>query len=278
MIFQDELFNSQQDKSTKVDKEDDSKICGVTLNDKDKPTYYVTLESEEAKATCTCHIFEFIGILYRHILSVLGRKSKLDMLPYHYILERWSINAKRRAIIDIPNSDGIVMTQDDPVMRKSKLMIQFYDIAELGSQSIHKCNHLSLALYRVYKELLLMEEIEGKEIAESGNMSLNDPQMLRSQVVSNFTQILLDPSWVPTKGRLKLLKAKNSKETQTTKKRRCSICKIEGHAKNNYPLVRDLGNTTANNTSILDPSLQTTGVNESEELEDCGDGSINGAS
>ncbi|XP_041001586.1 protein FAR1-RELATED SEQUENCE 5-like [Juglans microcarpa x Juglans regia] len=217
MIFQDELFNSQWYKSTKVDKEGENIFC------------------------------------------VLERKSKLDMLPHHYILERWCINAKSRAIIDIPNSDGIVMTKDDPTMRKNKLMMQFYDIAELGSQSIHKCNHLSLALDKEHKELLLMEEIEGKEKAEGGNMSLTDSQMLRSQVVSNFTQILLDPPRVPTKGRPKSLRAKNPKETQIMKKRRCSICKTESHAKNNCPSVRGLGNTTGNKTSSLDPSLQTTG-------------------
>ncbi|XP_040987757.1 uncharacterized protein LOC121235472 [Juglans microcarpa x Juglans regia] len=197
MIFQDELFNSQQYKSTKVDKEGESKIYRVAPNDKDKPTYYVTLESGKAK--------------------------------------------------------------DDPTMRKNKLMMQFYDIVELESQSIHRCNHFSLALDSVHKELLLMKEIEGKEKAEGGNMSLTDSQMLKSQVVSNFTQILLDPPRVSTKGRPKSLRAKNPKETQTTKKRRCSICKTEGHAKNNCPSVKDLGNTIGNKTSSLDPPLQTTG-------------------
>ncbi|XP_042988798.1 protein FAR1-RELATED SEQUENCE 5-like [Carya illinoinensis] len=238
MIFQDELFNSQRYIPTKVGKDGESKIYGVTRNDKEYPIYQVTLDSGEVKAICTCHMFEFVGILCRHILCVLGKKSKLDLLPHHYILERWTINAKSRTILDIPTSDGHVMRQDDPMLRKSKLMMQFYDIAELGSQSIQKCQHLSLALDKVHKEFLSMEQVEGEKNLEDENMSLNDSQMFKSQVVSNFSQVLQDPPRVATKGRPKSLRAKNPKETQTAKKRRCSICKIEGHAKNNCPSVR----------------------------------------
>ncbi|KAG6734805.1 hypothetical protein I3842_01G288500, partial [Carya illinoinensis] len=182
MIFQDELFNSQRYIPTKVGKEGERKIYGVTPNGKEQPIYHVTLESGDAKAICTCHMFEFVGILCRHILCVLGKKSKLDMLPHHYILERWTINAKSRAILDIPNSDGHVMTHDDPMMRKSKLMMQFYDIAELGSQSPQKYNHLSLALDKVHKELLFMEDIEGEKNIEGGNMSQNDSQVLNPKL------------------------------------------------------------------------------------------------
>ncbi|KAG2708163.1 hypothetical protein I3760_05G179300 [Carya illinoinensis] len=195
LILQDELFNSQWYIPTKIGKDGESKIYGVTQNDKEKPIYQVTLDSGEVKAICTCHMFEFVGILCRHILCVLGKKSKLDLLPHHYILERWTINAKSRTILDIPNSDGHVIRQDDPMLRKSKLMMQFYDIAELGSQSIQKCQHLSLALDRVHKELLLIEQLKGEKNFEDENMSMNDSQMFKSQVVSNFSQVLQDPPW-----------------------------------------------------------------------------------
>ncbi|KAG6700022.1 hypothetical protein I3842_08G090500 [Carya illinoinensis] len=198
-IFQDELFNSQQYKASKVQKEGEK-----------KPIYYVTLESGEAKAICTCHMFEFLGIVCRHILCVLTKKSKLDVLPYHYVVERWTINAKSRVILEIPVFEGYVVTQEDPIMRKNKLMMQFYDIADLGSQS--------------------------KKNFEVGDMSHNDSPILRSQVISNVSQTIQNPQHVPTKGRPKSLRAKNPKETQSVKKRHYSICKIEGHTKNNCPL------------------------------------------
>ncbi|KAG6705508.1 hypothetical protein I3842_07G182100 [Carya illinoinensis] len=213
-IFQDELFNSQRYKAFKVQKEGESKMYAVAPNGKEKPIYYVTLESGETKATCTYHMFEFLGIVCRHILCVLTKKSKLDVLPYHYVVERWTINAKSRAILELPVSEGHVMTQEDPIMRKNKLMMQFYDVADLGLQSSFKMNHLSHALEKVHNELLLMEDI-GERNFEVEDMSHNDSPMLRSQVISNFSQTIQDPQRVPTKGRPKSLRAKNPKETQT---------------------------------------------------------------
>ncbi|KAG7952022.1 hypothetical protein I3843_12G037200 [Carya illinoinensis] len=80
MVFQEELFNSQQYKSTKCRSDCESKTYGVTLQGKETPIYYVTLESGQENATCTCHMFEFVGILCRHILCVFGKKFKLDSL------------------------------------------------------------------------------------------------------------------------------------------------------------------------------------------------------
>ncbi|KAG6727912.1 hypothetical protein I3842_02G147700 [Carya illinoinensis] len=171
-IFQEELFNCQRYKMTKVQQDEESKMYEVAPNGKDGQIYYVTLDSRGGtQAIYTCHKFEFLGILCRHILCVFMKKSNLDMLPYHYVLERWTINAKSRAILEIPNSEGPFPTQEDPILRKSHLMMQFYDIVELGSQSRFKMNHLSLALDKVHKELLSMEDI-GEQNLEAGDMSL----------------------------------------------------------------------------------------------------------
>ncbi|XP_035548651.1 protein FAR1-RELATED SEQUENCE 5-like [Juglans regia] len=134
-IFQDELFNCQRYKATKVQQEGESKMYEVAPKGKDKRIYYVTFNCKEAKAICICHMFEFVGILCRHILCVFMKKSNLDTLSHQYVLDRWTINAKSRAIREIPNPKGHVSTQEDPIMRKSHLMMKFYDIAELGSQS-----------------------------------------------------------------------------------------------------------------------------------------------
>ncbi|KAF5463610.1 hypothetical protein F2P56_013769 [Juglans regia] len=253
-IFQDELFNSQRYNSTKFSNEGESKTYRVVPHGKETPLYHVTLESGGDKVTCTCHMFEFMGILCRHILCVLGKKSKLDCLSQHHILERWTINAKSRPIIDIPILEGHVTPQDDLAMRKNSLMMQFYVIAELGTKSRKKLNHLSLALDKVHNELLLMEDDDNIEesVGPVGRESTYESISQRSQVVSNFSQTIQDPPRVPTKGRPKSLRAKNPKEMQPTKKRRCSVCKNEGHARNNCPLVRDIGHTVQVDSTNLD--------------------------
>ncbi|XP_042942706.1 protein FAR1-RELATED SEQUENCE 9-like [Carya illinoinensis] len=190
-----------------------------------------------------------MGILCKHILCVFGKKGKLDRLPQHYVMERWTINAKSRPIPDIPSPTGLLqLGLDDPMMRRSNSMIQLYDIVELGLQSEEKHSFLTRALEKIHKELLAMEDhvdTEGTHYSNRGETCSID-QVLTSQVVSNFSQTVQDPPRVPTKGRPKSLRSKNPKETQTTKKRRCSICKAEGHAKSNCPSVRDLRPTSVN--------------------------------
>ncbi|KAG7951439.1 hypothetical protein I3843_12G007200 [Carya illinoinensis] len=220
----------------KLSKEGETKTYGVNAYGKETPLYHVTLEGDEEHATCTCHKWEFMGILCRHILCVFGKKMKLDRLPQHYVLERWTINATSRPIPDIPCPEGHVREGlDEPTMRKTKTMLQLYDIVELGSQSAKKHNHLTVALKKVHKELLDMEDnVECSRACEP----TNDDHNMGSQVTSNFSQTVQDPPRVPTKGRPKSLRAKNPKETHATKKRHCSICKNEGHAKNNCRSVR----------------------------------------
>ncbi|XP_042992167.1 protein FAR1-RELATED SEQUENCE 9-like [Carya illinoinensis] len=167
-----------------------------------------------------------MGILCKHILCVFGKKSKLDRLPQHYVMERWTINAKSQPIPDIPSPTGLLqLGLDDPTMRKSKSMIQLYDIVELGSQSEEKHSFLTRALKKIHKKLLAMEDhvdTEGTHYSNRGETCSIDQ----------------DPPRVPTKGRPKSLRSKNPKETQTTKKRRCSICKAEGHAKKQLPFSK----------------------------------------
>jgi hypothetical protein len=92
LMFQEEPFKSQKYNSSKH-REGGKKIYTVTHHERQSPFYEVALEVLEKKATYTCHIFEFVGILCRHILQVFLKKSLVDILPQHYVLEKETINA-----------------------------------------------------------------------------------------------------------------------------------------------------------------------------------------
>ncbi|KAF5447954.1 hypothetical protein F2P56_033464 [Juglans regia] len=190
MIFQDELFNSLRYQARRLSLTGEAKTYGVTVHGKETPLYHVILEGSGEYATCTCHMWEFMGILCRHILCVFGKKAKLNRLPEHYVLDRWTINAKSRPIPHILCCDDQVTVElDEPTMRRSKSMIQLYDIVELASQSAEKHKYFTLALEKVHKEMLAMEE----HVECSRVVPANDDQILRSQVVSNFSQTVQDP-------------------------------------------------------------------------------------
>ncbi|TXG51184.1 hypothetical protein EZV62_023708 [Acer yangbiense] len=123
-IIQAELFDSLRYQAKNLSKKGETKTYGVKAYGKETPLYHVTLEGDEGHATY-----------------------------------RWTMNAKSRPIPDIPCFEGQVQQgEDEATMRKFKSMIQLYDIVELASQSIKKHNHFTLALEKVHKELLAMED------------------------------------------------------------------------------------------------------------------------
>lgn len=208
LIFQEELFCSQKYKASKDREEGMKKIYKVVPHGKESPIYEVSLETTEKKAICTCHMFEFIGILCRHILTIFVKKSLVDFLPPHYILERWTINAKHRIIHDITGDVMQVEPQISSTLMRNSLMLKFLEVAEVGSQSTKKYKHLDLALQKVHDELLAMYD----ESDENANMELQ----------------------------------KHPKENQPMK-RKCSICKKADHVRSNCPSYkqsRDVANTS----------------------------------
>ena len=101
MKFQEELFCSKKYKASKYCEEGVKKIYKVVAHGKESPFYEVSLDIVETKAICTCHMFEFVGIICRHIHVVFVKKYLVHFFPSHYILERWTINAKKRIVHEI---------------------------------------------------------------------------------------------------------------------------------------------------------------------------------
>ncbi|XP_057453383.1 protein FAR1-RELATED SEQUENCE 3-like isoform X2 [Lotus japonicus] len=65
----------------------------VAKYEDDHKIYVVTLDISQMKVNCSCQMFEYSGILCRHILTVFTVTNVLT-LPSHYILKRWTRNAK----------------------------------------------------------------------------------------------------------------------------------------------------------------------------------------
>ena len=81
--------------------EDLNSIFSVTENKKVKEkikdvVFKVSFNEKDFKLQCTCCLFEFKGILCRHILCVLKLTGKTDSMPSFYILPRWRKYVKRR--------------------------------------------------------------------------------------------------------------------------------------------------------------------------------------
>ncbi|CAM0875595.1 unnamed protein product [Alopecurus aequalis] len=94
--FQQELVDASV--STLEMVEEDGKACiyKVTASQGSEKPRMVQFNSSENSAKCTCQLFEYFGIVCRHILTVFGAQD-VSALPSQYILRRWTKNATDRS-------------------------------------------------------------------------------------------------------------------------------------------------------------------------------------
>ncbi|KZV45555.1 hypothetical protein F511_35313 [Dorcoceras hygrometricum] len=97
--FQEELVETFAYTASRIDGDGDTDTYRVAKFEDDYKAYIVSLNIAGKTASCSCHMFEYSGILCRHILTVFTVTNILT-LPSHYILKRWTRNAKDGASFD----------------------------------------------------------------------------------------------------------------------------------------------------------------------------------
>lgn len=70
------------------------KTYKVLSKGKERPMYEVVFDGGDNKAICSCHMFEFVGILCRHVLAIFVKKSLDGYLPQQYIIRK--VDNKRK--------------------------------------------------------------------------------------------------------------------------------------------------------------------------------------
>ncbi|KAM3732785.1 hypothetical protein ACB098_11G085500 [Castanea mollissima] len=122
----------------------------VAKYEHDHKAYIVNVDVSEMKANCSCQMFEYSGILCRHILTVFTVTNVLT-LPSHYILKRWTRNAKAGVGLDEQNSDpqGI----ETLTLRFNNLCREAIKYAEEGSVAIETYNAAMNALREGEKKI-----------------------------------------------------------------------------------------------------------------------------
>lgn len=91
--FQEELVETFVYTANRIDGDGVISTYRVAKFEDDQKAYIVSLNVMEMRANCSCQMFEYSGVLCRHILTVFTVTNVLT-LPSHYILKRWTRNAK----------------------------------------------------------------------------------------------------------------------------------------------------------------------------------------
>lgn len=180
MKFQEELVETLAYPATIVDDTGSETMYRVAKFGEDHRAHFVKFNVFEKKASCSCQMFEFSGIICRHILAVF-RVTNVLTLPPHYILKRWTRNAKSGILLDghalgLPSN-----SQDSSAARYENLRREAIKYVEEGAESMHIYNVAVHALHEAAKKV--------------DNLKKHGPGVIRD-TSNNGNQQLQSCSWV----------------------------------------------------------------------------------
>ncbi|XP_042514474.1 protein FAR1-RELATED SEQUENCE 3 [Macadamia integrifolia] len=135
--FQEELVETFVYTANKIEGDGAISTYRVAKFEDDHKAYIVTLNVPEMRASCSCQMFEFSGILCRHVLTVFTVTNVLT-LPSHYILKRWTRNAKGGVGLD--ERSGDLQGQETMTARYNNLCREAIRYAEEGAIAMETYN------------------------------------------------------------------------------------------------------------------------------------------
>jgi zinc finger SWIM domain-containing protein 3 len=106
----------------------------------------------EQKASCNCGEFARTGVLCSHVLKVLDLMN-IKLLPNHYVLKRWTREAKYGTIQDNKGKSIIEDPKLDAMLRYKCLSKKFLNLAYLAASDLECCILVDNALDCLAKQL-----------------------------------------------------------------------------------------------------------------------------
>ncbi|CAN4112643.1 unnamed protein product [Withania somnifera] len=134
--------------------------------------YYVKFNVLEMKATCSCQMFEFSGLLCRHILAVF-RVTNVLTLPSHYILKRWSRSAKSSVALEDRAADIINYYLESHTVRYSMLRHEAFKFVEEGAETVDSYTVAIAALEEASKKVSQAVKHDGRISLVNGHCKEN---------------------------------------------------------------------------------------------------------
>ncbi|KAK0580633.1 hypothetical protein LWI29_004345 [Acer saccharum] len=173
MRFQEELVGTLTLTASKA--EDDGEIITykVAKYGEDKKAYYVNFNVLEMKASCSCQMFEFSGLLCGHVLAVF-RVTNVLTLPSYYILKRWTRNAKSSVILEERANDVYTSYLESHTVRYNTLRHEAFKFVDEGAKSLDTYNVAVAALQEAAKRVALATtRNEGRTTMVNGHIRGN---------------------------------------------------------------------------------------------------------
>ncbi|XP_047973774.1 protein FAR1-RELATED SEQUENCE 5 [Salvia hispanica] len=167
--FQEELVSTLTFMALKVDDDEEVISYQVSKYGEEHRAYHVKFNVLEMRATCSCQMFEFSGLLCRHVLAVF-RVTNVLTLPSHYILKRWTRNAKSSVTLEERVSDPYQSYLESHTVRYNTLRHEAFKFVEEGAESVDSYNVAMAALVEASNKVALGLKSEGKSSLTNDRM------------------------------------------------------------------------------------------------------------
>ncbi|XP_024926430.3 protein FAR1-RELATED SEQUENCE 3-like isoform X1 [Ziziphus jujuba] len=153
--FQEELVESFEYTANRTQGDGAVSTFKVAKFKDDKKAFIVTLNNPKMRANCSCKMFEYSGILCRHVLNVLT-VINVVALPSHYILKRWTRNAKSGPGAE--ERSGDLHGQESLTLRYNNLCWEATRYAEEGATAVETYHAALSALKDGEKKIALVKK------------------------------------------------------------------------------------------------------------------------
>ncbi|KAK8997090.1 hypothetical protein V6N11_020579 [Hibiscus sabdariffa] len=146
MKFQEELVETLAYPATAIDDTGLEVSYRVAKFREDHKAHFVKFDTFRKKASCSCQMFEYSGIICKHVLAVF-RVTNVLTLPYPYILKRWTRNAKSGVTVDGCSVEIKGNSLESYAARYDNLCHEAIKFMEVGTESLHAFNIAMDALH-----------------------------------------------------------------------------------------------------------------------------------
>jgi hypothetical protein len=135
-------------------------------------------------------MFEFSGLLCRHILAVF-RVTNVLTLPSHYILKRWTRNAKSNVILEEHACDVYTYYLESHTVRYNTLRHEAFKFVDKGASSPETYDVAKDALQEASKRVAQVMRKEGRTPISNGKARSH---LLNDENRANYTSGCQDES------------------------------------------------------------------------------------
>ncbi|KAK9995642.1 hypothetical protein SO802_020328 [Lithocarpus litseifolius] len=242
--FQKELVSSNHFTKEKVEKNGTFYRYKVTSSFDPDDAFIVKLNLESKVCECDCQLFEFMGIVCRHMLLIFQVKN-IFQIPSHYILQRWTKEANK----ELKSVEYKSSFEDEHHMSRALRSIHLCQrVSQLSylvekSEDIYKMiisdlDHTLKKAFGMENELLEDKEDDEMDMHHKSGESADIVEVEDCSVIVPLN--IKDPHVSQTKGRKKSTEKQGpgggikggleiSLARATTKRRPCQLCGGYGH-------------------------------------------------